>query len=166
MSDTTALDDLPQQQSNNDPNIVNEIVSGIQEASKNGGLELPSRDVPMVPATVNNDIQTTPNFVPTSQDDYIKTHETSQDVLNTAKQEQQRIDNFNYIYDELHIYILVAFLYFIFMLPVFNKSMMKYAPFCFSDDKNLNLQGTLFKSLLYAGLLYVLIKSINIISNI
>ena len=48
MSGTTSLDDLPTgpPAGQQDAQVVNEIVSGIQQASMNGGLELPSRDVP------------------------------------------------------------------------------------------------------------------------
>ena len=43
--------------------------------------------------------------------------------------------------------------------------MMKYLPFCFGDDKNLNLQGTLTKSVLFAFIVFSLGESINFVSN-
>jgi hypothetical protein len=166
MSGTTSLDDLPTgPPAGQDAQVVNEIVSGIQQASANGGLALPNRDIPMNTANVNSDIQTTPEFIPPPPEDYIGTHETSETVLNDAKIEEQRVNNFNYLYDKAHIYLLISFMYFIFQLPVFSKSMMKYLPFCFGDDKNLNLQGTITKSLMFALMIFSLGESINFISN-
>ena len=102
MSGTTSLDDLPTgpPAGQQDTQIVNEIVSGIQQASMNGGLELPSRDVPTNTSNVVADIQTTPDYVPPPSEDYISSHETSETVLNEAKAEEQRVNNFNYLYDK------------------------------------------------------------------
>ncbi len=166
MSGTTSLEDLPTGPPNQqEAEVVNEIVSGIQQASMNGGLELPSRDVPTNTTNIAADIQTTPDYIPQAPQDYISSHETSETVLNEAKQEEQRVNNFNYLYDKAHVYLLIAFMYFIFQLPVFSKSMMKYLPFCFGDDKNLNLQGTLTKSILFAFIIFSLGESINFVSN-
>lgn len=169
MSGTTALDDLPTgppgHTDNQTAEVVNEIVSGIQQASMNGGLELPNRDIPMNTMPVNSDIQTMPDFVPPPTQDYIGSHETSETVLNESKIDEQRSNNFNYLYDKAHIYLLITFMYFIFQLPIFSKSMMKYIPFCFGDDKNLNLQGTITKSIMFAFMIFSLGESINFISN-
>lgn len=167
MSDTTALDDLPSAAvSEQNKEIANEIVSGIQQASMNGGLELPNRDIPTNTLGINSDIQTTPNYIPSPSEDYISSHETSETVLNESRMDEKRMDNFNYLYDKAHIYLLIAFLYFIFQLPVFSKSMMRYLPFCFGDDKNLNLQGVLTKSVLFALVIFSLSESINYVSNL
>lgn len=165
MSGTTSLDDLPMNGGEQDKQMVNEIVSGIQQASMNGGLDLPNRDIPMSTSNVNSDVQIQPDYVPKSDEDYISSHETSETVLKDAKLEENRTNNFNYLYDKAHVYLLIAFMYFIFQLPVFSKSMMKYLPFCFGDDKNLNLQGTLTKSILFAFIIFSLGESINFISN-
>lgn len=164
--DTTALDDLPGPGEAHDSQVVNEIVSGIQQAAQSGGLELPSRDVPMNTSNVSMDGQAQSDYVPDVKESYIETMETPETILEESTIEQKQIDNFNHIYNELHIFILIAFVYFIFQLPVFLKTMMKYLPFCFSEDKNLNLQGTITKSILFSGVLYVLSKSIDFISNI
>jgi len=165
MSGTTNLDDLPISSGEQDKQMVNEIVSGIQQASMNGGLDLPNRDIPMNTSNVNSDIQVQPDYVPKTEEDYITSHETSETVLNDAKLEENRINNFNYLYDKAHIFILIAFMYFIFQLPVFSKMMLKYLPFCFAEDKNLNLQGTIIKSMLFAGILFIQNETINFVSN-
>ena len=165
MSGTTSLDDLPMNGGEQDKQMVNEIVSGIQQASMNGGLDLPNRDIPMSTSNVNSDVQIQPDYVPKSDEDYISSHETSETVLKDAKLEENRTNNFNYLYDKAHIFILIGFMYFIFQLPVFSKMMLKYLPFCFGDDKNLNLQGTIIKSIIFAGILFVQNETISFVSN-
>tara|TARA_Y100000816_G_C25998164_1_gene521433 strand:+ start:487 stop:987 length:501 start_codon:yes stop_codon:yes gene_type:complete len=165
MSGTTSLDDLPINGGEQDKQMVNEIVSGIQQASMNGGLDLPNRDIPMNTSNVNSDVQIQPDYVPKSDEDYITSHETSETVLKDAKLEENRTNNFNYLYDKAHIFILIGFMYFIFQLPVFSKMMLKYLPFCFGDDKNLNLQGTIIKSIIFAGILFVQNETISFVSN-
>ena len=167
--DTTSLDDLPgpgELSNAGSSEDVNEIVSGIQQAAQSGGLDLPSRDVPINTSSVTLDGQAQSDYIPEQKETYIETMETPETVLRESSVEQKQMDNLNHIYNELHIFILIAFVYFIFQLPVFLKTMMKYLPFCFSEDKNLNLQGTIIKSILFSGILYVLSKSIDFISNL
>ena len=62
--------------------IMNEFVSGIQQASASGAMSLPSRDVPQ--NTVHfSDEEVKPNFVPQTeqQSDYIQNTDTEQDIL-------------------------------------------------------------------------------------
>ena len=47
-----------------DQTTINQIVSGIQQASASGATLLPSRDIPMNPSAVTNDAFIQPNFVP------------------------------------------------------------------------------------------------------
>ena len=44
--------------------MINQVINGIQEASKTGGTELPSRDIPIDPSRITQDQQVQPNFVP------------------------------------------------------------------------------------------------------
>ena len=95
----------------------------------------------------------------------LASHENANTVIKEAEIQKKKFDNFNYLYEELHFYVLIAALYFIFLLPVFNKMMMKYVPFGFGDDKNLNLQGSIIKSVLFGVILYILNKLMSIVSE-
>ena len=98
MADTTSLDDLPSANSNPEQeNLMNEIVSGIQNASQNGGLDLPSRDIP-INTTPNNDLQAMPDFVPTENNDYITSHENANTVIKDAEIQKKKLDNFCLLY--------------------------------------------------------------------
>ena len=49
------------------PNIMNEMISGLQRASASGMTNLPSRDIPMTTSNMMNDAQIKPNFIPNPQ---------------------------------------------------------------------------------------------------
>jgi len=58
-----------------DQTTINQIVSGIQQASISGATQLSSRDIPMVTTNLSNDAQVQPNYVPLPPQnnvDYIK----------------------------------------------------------------------------------------------
>ena len=61
-----------------DQTTINQIVSGIQQASLNGLTQIHSRDMPMSTANITTDPQTQPNYVPPKQqhDDYINYNAT------------------------------------------------------------------------------------------
>ena len=49
------------------PNIMNEMISGLQRASASGMTALQSRDIPMNTNDMMNDAQIKPNFIPNPQ---------------------------------------------------------------------------------------------------
>jgi hypothetical protein len=57
-----------------DQSTISQIVSGLQQASINGGTQLSSRDIPMTTNGISADPQVQPNYVPPPQNDidYIK----------------------------------------------------------------------------------------------
>ena len=142
-----------------DQTTINQIVSGLQQASATGATQLPSRDIPQVTTAITQDPQIQPNYIPPAQNnDYIKEYEQNQDIIDNYNRNSTKSDSLDEIYDELQTPILLAVLFFLFQLPVFRKYLFTYIPILFSKDGNLNLQGYLFMSVLFGVLYYILGK--------
>ena len=154
---------MPEQNQQQNQGNYNELISQLQKANADGATSLPSRDIPIDPAMVNNDVQIKPNFIPPppTAEDYIQNDETPEDLLNKNKVKQSNIDSLDAFYNEFQLPLLISVLYFLFQLPIFRKTVKKIFPSLFGADANPNLYGYLFNSVLFAVLFYVLLKSIN-----
>ena len=137
---------------------MNEVVSGIQQASANGATGLPSRDIPT--NTVHfSDEQIQPNYVPQKeQNDYIQDMDTEHEILARRMKSQNSRDSMEILYDEFQIPILIGILYFIFQLPVVRSKMLVLIPSLFNNDGNPNLTGYLLNSLFFGVLYYIISK--------
>lgn len=137
---------------------MNEVVSGIQQASANGATGLPSRDIPT--NTVHfSDEQIQPNYVPQKeQNDYIQDTDTEHEILARRMKSQNSRDSMEILYDEFQIPILIGILYFIFQLPVVRSKMLVLIPSLFNNDGNPNLTGYLLNSLFFGVLYYIISK--------
>jgi len=187
MSDSTSILDLPTDPAggsgNNNVNIkanemaipqtgtldqmtINQIVSGLQQASSSGATQLPSRDIAMTTNNITQDPHIQPNYIPpppilqnTRQNvDYINSNEHSNDIINNYNSNKQHSDSLDDMYNEIQTPLLLATLYFLFQLPFFRKHLLSYLPFLFSMDGNLNINGYLFMSALFGVLYYFLNK--------
>jgi hypothetical protein len=155
------------QQTNQPPNSVSldqttisQIVSGLQQASFNGATKLPSRDIPMTTTGLNTDPYVQPNYVPSPPQpvDYIKNHENPEDMIHEYNKSTNRQNTLDDMYNEVQLPLLLAVLYFFFQLPFFRKFLFGYFPILFSNDGNLNINGLLFMSILFAILFYLINK--------
>lgn len=168
----------PQQQTPPPPNIMNEMISGLQRASASGMTNLPSRDIPMTTSNMMNDAQINPNFIPNphaqaqaqgqqvnqygprpmSSNNYIEEHE--QDMTSEEKYRKSQFVNSNAenIYKLIQIPVIVGILYFAFQLPVTRKYVLKFIPSVFNPDGNYNISGLIFMSALFAGSFFGLSK--------
>tara|TARA_B110000495_G_C22785656_1_gene459388 strand:+ start:200 stop:784 length:585 start_codon:yes stop_codon:yes gene_type:complete len=188
MSDSTSISDLPtdplggapvsnnismtatenvvvsqnQQTSTLDENTISQIVSGLQNASLNGGTQLPSRDIPMNTNNITTDPNIQPNYVPPPQQnmDYIRNNEQTTDMVDDYNKNMRTTNSLDDMYNEIQVPLLLAVLYFLFQLPFFRKFLFSYFPILFSVDGNMNINGFLFTSILF-GLLYYLLNKIT-----
>ena len=169
----TASESLQQQSNikNNQPSInldqttINQIVSGLQQASITGATQLPSRDIPMTTNNLTNDMSIQPNFIPPvpqnqTQNDYINDYQQTNDIINEYNSNIERSNSLDDMYNEIQVPILLAVLYFLFQLPFFRKFLFSYFPVLFSKDGNLNINGYIFMSALF-GIFYYLLNKIN-----
>jgi hypothetical protein len=143
---------------------INSFINGIQKASASGVLSLPTRDIPQYQNHITQDNQTQANYVPKGPDDYIKEHQTPEDIIQKNLKREESENTLDEYYNEIHIPLMIGVLYFIFHLPVVRKNIFKYIPALFNADGNLNGTGYIANSLMFSGLCYVTFRSINYMS--
>jgi hypothetical protein len=121
--------------------------------------KLPSRDIPMNQLEFQQDAEVQPNYIPRPKmpTDYIREYE--QDSARDRRQVDRRkvaLQTADDWYERLQIPILVALLFFIFQMPVFNTFLRKNFTFMslHNEDGNFNIIGLVFKSLLFGGIFY------------
>jgi hypothetical protein len=142
-----------------DQTTINQIVSGLQQASSSGATQLPSRDIPRNTEAIVQDPQVQPNYIPPqSNNDYITDYEDNEDIIQNYKKSSQYGDSLDQLYEEIQIPLLIAVLYFLFQLPIFKRYLYKFFPALFSKDGNINLYGFCFTSALFGMLYYMLSK--------
>lgn len=145
-----------------DQNLINKLISGIQQASMTGQTELPSRDIPQMTSQYTQDSQIKPNYIPNQErNDYINNDMTSDDIIMQNTRKYNKVDTLDVIYDELQIPILIGMLFFIFQLPFFRKHLMRILPSIFNNDGNFTLKGLMVTSSLFASSFYTLKKILN-----
>ena len=106
-----------------DQTTINQIVSGLQQASATGITQLSSRDIPMLTSDHSTDPHIQPNYIPPPQNniDYIKDYEQTNDIINDYNNNYQRQNSLDDIYNEIQTPLLLAVLYFLFQLPFFKN---------------------------------------------
>lgn len=139
----------------------NSIITGIQNAAANGSLELPSRDIPQTQSHLTNDTQITPNYIPNDKNDYIESSYNQNEVINQNVRKENKNTTIDNLYDDIHIPIILAVIYFVFQLPVIKQNTLKYIPSLFSKDGNYNFMGFVVTSIAFASTYQIIIKSIE-----
>jgi hypothetical protein len=150
-----------------DQTTINQIVSGLQQASVTGATQLPSRDIPQNTTTITQDPQIQPNYIPPPQPnqvDYINNSEHPEDMINNYNMNSLRNSSLDEMYNEIQTPLLLGSLFFLFQLPFFKKILFSYFPVLFSSDGNLNLNGFIFNSILF-GLMFYLCNKITMHFN-
>ena len=166
MNMNPATEQLPSLSNSSNPSInldqttINQIISGLQQASSTGLTLLPSRDIPRNTENITQDPQIQPNFIPPpSNTDYIEDDDTAENMIYNYNKEQRREDSLDSLYNEIQVPLLLVILYFIFQLPIFKNTLFKYIPALCNKDGNYNLIGYVFTSVLYGVAFYGLSKS-------
>jgi hypothetical protein len=151
------------QNQNQNPNY-NELITQLQKASAYGTTALPSRDIPMDPINVANDIQSQPNYIPPPpqfQEDYIKNTISPENLIETNRLENIYETTFERLYRESQLPLIIALLYFLFQLPAVKQYNKKLLPFLFKSDGNPNVYGYISNSIMFASMVYILLKLIS-----
>lgn len=143
-----------------DQNTISQIVNGLQQASLAGATQLPSRDIPMSTNQLTQDMTVQPNFVPPPQRrDYI--YENNDDMEYNYYRKENVNNTLDSFYDEFQIPLLLIVLYFIFQLPIFKRTIFKYAPFMCHNDGNYNITGLIFTCGLFGLFYYIIFKTMK-----
>lgn len=148
-----------------DQTTINQIVSGLQQASTSGSTLLPSRDIPTKTDNIVIDEQIRPDYLPnTNTSDYIVSSETNEDIIHNYNVSQKKSDNMEYLYSEIQYPLLICIVYFLFQLPIFRKKLFYLIPLLFTKDGNYNLNGYVITSVLFGITIYILTKVMNMVS--
>jgi len=147
---------------NNESMDVNSFITGIQNAAANGGLQLPSRDIPQSQTHLTQDAALKPNYIPDNNNtDYIENSYNHNQIVDEHKRKEVNNNNLDSLYDDIHIPIILAVIYFVFQLPIIKKNTLKYIPSLFSKDGNYNFVGYIITSMAFASTYYFIIKSLE-----
>lgn len=153
---------LSSSESSLDPSIMNELVTGIQQARINGATNLQSRDIP-INKTQYLDEQVQQEYIPSSsKNDFIEEEDEEErksnsifDYNNTKKYILE--NNFN----ECQLAIILSLIYFLFQLPFIRVLLNTYIPALFFKDGNINIYGNIFMSLTFGLIYYILALLLN-----
>ena len=132
---------------------TSKLNSSLKEIGNGNALQLPSRDIPQNTASINNDVNVQPNYIPPNNNDYIANHVTPNEIIQQNREKEVINDKTEEFYETIQMPILVGLLFFIFQLPFIRKNLFIYLPSLFNKDGNPNLSGYLFNSAIFA-LLY------------
>jgi hypothetical protein len=156
-----------QNQIQQQPPNYNELISQIQKAAASGTTALPSRDIPIESIKVTTDNQIQPNYIPPPQveENYIKNHETPQQVIEENNKRMIAANFYDSLFNEMKLPIVIALLYFLFQLPAVKKHSKKFFPYLFKDDGNPNLYGYIFNSIMFSSAVYVLLQVLAKLPN-
>jgi hypothetical protein len=143
-----------------DQTTINQIVSGLQQASSAGLTQLQSRDIPRNTENIIQDPQIQANYIPPNRetDDYIGDYEENDEIISKYNKSVEQNGSLDQLYDEIQIPLLICILYFLFQLPIFRRLLFKYFPVLFFKDGNINIYGYLFTSILFGTMYYFISK--------
>lgn len=141
---------------------TSQLTTVLKEAQSSGATVLPSRDIPQQTLQMQQDYQIKPDYVPDSKsNDYIGDILNKEKIILQQKQEQNKSDNFDYIYQNIQLPVLVGIIYFLFQLPVIRKNMLTFLPNLFNKDGMPKLSGYIFNSVIFALFYALLVKGLN-----
>lgn len=132
---------------------------------------LPSRDIVHDTSHYNHDEQIQPNYIPKANvsSNYVLEQEmTTEKNMREYEEKKRRESKLDMMINEFQTPIFIAVLFFLFQLPIINAMIFKRFSFLsiINDDGNFNMYGLLFKSVLFGGLYYSLLKTTNYISSL
>jgi hypothetical protein len=143
---------------------INQVINGIQQASIAGMTCLPARDIPRQQTHITNDSETRANYIPEGPDDYIKIHQSNEDIIRRNAERNVSSNKVDDMYDELSLPLMIGVLYFMFQLPIVRKKLFKFLPMLFNKDGNPNLSGYIVNSVSFAALSLLMMKGVNYMS--
>jgi len=141
---------------------TSQFVNSLQQASQTGMTSLPSRNIPMDQSQVNMDTAARANYVPqpTTHTDYIGNTQTADEIIAHSNMKKQKEDTLDSLYDELQTPMLIAILFFVFMIPSVRALLFKSFPMLLKTDGNPTLGGYLYIAGLFGTCYFVLNKTL------
>ena len=143
-----------------DQNTINQIVSGLQQASSTGATQLQSRDIPINKVHFIDE-QVQQEYIPHSniKKDFVEEEDEDEDdettIVNNYSKRQSILSKFENMYSTIQMPIFLSILYFLFQLPFIKSFLFQNIPFLYFKDGNINIYGQLFMSILFGVVYYV-----------
>ena len=127
---------------------------------------LQNRDIPQTTEQFNQQDQIRPNYVPDHEmDDYIGDEDTLHSMMQQNRQNENKRDRMDMLYDELQGPVMVMILFFLFQMPFVKKLLLKQIPTLFSADGNYTLTGYIATTVMFGGAYFGLNKAISYMSD-
>lgn len=150
---------------NQDQQNYNEMIYSLQKATLSGQTNLPDRNIPTTTTNLTTDENIQQEHIPKPSVKFdIENNTTSEDILHHNKNLEKNTSIIENYYQEFHQPILIAVLYFLFQLPIFQKYLYKIIPSLFKSDGNPNVLGYLINSIVFGISFYFIIKGLNYFS--
>jgi hypothetical protein len=152
-------------------NVHPAIMSLPEQADMGRPQRLPTRDIPMDQSAYQNDEEVQPNYIPKAKmsSDYVKDYENLTES-NISKHEagKRRQSKVDYLVMTLQVPITIAFLFFIFQMPMVNTLFFKNFAFLsiYNSDGNINYNGIALKSVMFGALFYSVQNTIDYLGDI
>jgi len=129
-------------------------------------VRLHSRDIPMDQAAYQQDEAVQPNYIPKPKltGDYVRAYEeATEKAIRKQEKKKEHEGKIDQTLSDVQLPVLVAFLFFIFQMPIINTLLYKYLKFLpiFHSDGSMNLYGILLKSSLFGNTFFVIQTIIN-----
>jgi hypothetical protein len=146
---------IPMSQETNTQSSFHSIINSLDNSNT---TKLHSRDIPQFTNHITTDAESTPNYIPkTNQhNDFIE--EDNYNYMykdNQSKTFVQKINVLDMFIEKLHVVIVSVLLYLIFSLPQINTFMKKISNNFFTVEGNLSFVGISVKSILF-GIMFTI----------
>jgi len=153
-------------------NTVQPAIMPLPEQADMGRPQrLPTRDIPMDQSAYQNDEEVQPNYIPKVKmtSDYVKDYESlTESNIRKHESDKRRQSKVDYIITTLQVPITIAFLFFIFHMPMVNTMFFKNFSFLsiYNSDGNINYNGIALKSVMFGALFYSVQNTIDYLGDI
>lgn len=119
--------------------------------------DLPSRDIPMDNSVYTQDETIQQNYIPNKNvPDYLDSYDQEERKVRAYEKEKHHKKMIDIILEEIQLAVYVAILFFIFQTAAFRKLIWNHFTFLpiLSSDGNINVNGIMFKSVLFGAVFY------------
>jgi hypothetical protein len=129
---------------------------------------LPSRDIPMDNTVYTQDEEIQQNYIPNKKiPDYLGSYDEEERKVRAYEKEKHHKKMLDIIFEETQLAVYVAILFFLFQTSAFRKLIWNHFTFLpiLNSDGNINVNGIIFKSVLFGLVFYITQKFASYLSE-
>ena len=129
---------------------------------------LPSRDIPMDNTVYTQDEEIQQNYIPNKKiPDYLGSYDEEERKVRAYEKEKHHKKMLDIIFEETQLAVYVAILFFLFQTSAFRKLIWNNFTFLpiLNSDGNINVNGIIFKSVLFGLVFYITQKFASYLSE-